>query len=66
MFGEKDDWQFEFQQKQDSDDEDEGAPSTTVSPAGKKAGSVSPEVKKRSPSPEQFKTEEEKQLEFVS
>ena len=51
---------------QDSDDEDDGEPSRTASPAPKRAGSASPEVKKRSPSPEQFKTEEEKQLEFVS
>lgn len=60
------DCKFECQQTQDSDDEDDGEPSRTASPAARKAGSASPDVKKRSPSPEQFKTEEEKQLEFVS
>lgn len=49
----------------DSDDEDEKEEADDKSPAKDRSASVSPAVKKRSPSPEQFKSEEEKQMELM-
>lgn len=56
--------------KQDSDEEDESERVLDSSSATRAQSTSpardSPDVKKRSPSPDQFKSEEEKQLEFVS
>jgi hypothetical protein len=56
---------FFFQDSDDDDDAGGGDRSQSASPAPRTARSSSPEVKKRSLSPDQFKTEEEKQMELV-